>query len=241
MEAAQQLVEDISLVDITPRTSYDGSVKDSAVQDDLPIFGDYVQFCATALREGVVYYMHRHEGASVEVYWHLRKKERSVGDRKDATGWKIHVSVANTKENIAKAWQLVAAKIIEYGVYEVKVVGKQYLGEEQHQKGKEIVIYEFSSRPDINWQSLLQELENDFKRNEVVAGKHPKFRLPEGMDDEINEPSIKGSEYFYCETDDMREQLRVRTCSACCRKKIDYEDRGIFKDITISTSGWVTP
>jgi len=196
---------------------------------------------------GAIYYVFHSSGTcGHEVYWHLSKKERSTGDRKNTSGWKVHVSVMNTEENIVKAWGLVARKVIEYGVYETKVVGNMYLGKnqigiDQHQIGKEIVIYEFSSRPDMNWQELLQKLESDFKKGGVVAGERPKFRLPEGMNDEIYEPAIKGSEYFYCETDDMREYLRTKTCSTCCRRKNYYEDRGVFKNITISALGGVTP
>lgn len=203
-----------------------------ASREDLPRFGNYRGLCEMFDEvNGAVYCVRHYESPKErEVYWHLCKRERSTGDRKDQTGWKIHVSVANTEENIAMAWQLVAAKVIEYGVYEAKAVGNRYV-EKKHQIGKEIVIYEYSSRPDMNWQSFLQELENDFRRNGIVAGEHPnpKFRLPEGDERKIDEPVIGGSTYFYCETDEIRGQLREG-------KTPNYEDKGIFRDIVINSN-----
>jgi hypothetical protein len=133
-----------------------------------------------------------------DCYMHLTKKTRHTGDQKDTTGWKIHLSLENEEENLKKGWNVVMPLLIQYGVYQSKVVQSRFLNDIQ--LGKEIVIYECNAKNNLDWNILLNEIETALEKNGVKQGKNPKFRFGEEMTN-IPEIKISGSNYFYCAND----------------------------------------
>jgi hypothetical protein len=129
------------------------------------------------------------------VYNHLYKINSSSGDLPlEKSGWKIHVSIHD--EDIEKAWNIVAPLLIEHGVHQAKVTN----GSANTQPGKQIVIYQFDSHPDMDWPRLLQRIEEQLIAAGVRTADNPKHRVGRELT-KINEPQIEGSRFFYCEND----------------------------------------
>jgi hypothetical protein len=130
-------------------------------------------------------------------YAKITKKHHNLGDRHTATkGFKVHVSV--DPKNIQLAWEIAMPLLVQYGIYEFKVILN--LNNSQYQPGKEIVIYEMSSKENLPWSEILNQLEYKLYQANVQTYKTSKHRCGK-IFTEKTEPMIINSRYLYY-TDD---------------------------------------
>lgn len=135
----------------------------------------------------------------LEGYKMITKRHYNLGDRREIQGFKIHIAIDNRNNNISVAWNIVMPFLVQYGIHDFKVILNNNL--DNYQLGKEIVIYEMSSKPGLNWQELLNKIEKNLIEAQVkTANESPKHRLGKHLTF-IPEPCIDGSKYLYY-TDD---------------------------------------
>lgn len=137
-----------------------------------------------------------------EGYKMITKRHYNLGDRKETRGFKIHVAIDSTNNNISLAWDIIMPLLVEYGIHDFKVILDNNLDNYQH--GKEIVIYEMSSKPGLNWQGLLNKIEKSLIEAGIQAANYsPKHRFEENLTS-ISETLIIGSKYLYYTNDRIK-------------------------------------
>ena len=125
-----------------------------------------------------------------EFFWVLRKQspsrveesEKTVVSSERNVGWKIHISLAESPDNIQKAWDCIIDLLKAYGINTCKVLieGKHLPA---FQWGKEITLY---YQLDLaSWNDLL----NDMTKRFLQAGVCPGYLA-------FNDKCVEGSSFF---------------------------------------------
>ncbi len=138
-------------------------------------------------------------------YIHVEKTKPNRGDNpREHDGWKIHISVNPTLDNLSKAWDLVMPILMRHGVYSFKVLSST----SNSQPGKEITVYAFDSRNNMPWQEILSEIHRSLENAHVEpnsAKGAPFVRVGQKIL-EITEPCICNSPYLYVRNDTKDEE-----------------------------------
>lgn len=110
-------------------------------------------------------------------------------------GWKFHVSLNDTiSGNVQRGWDSIVDILIKHKIQQSKVIKSNYKvydkqrDQNDFEKGKQIVIYAYGIDANKKWKQILQEITTAFLKNQVIAGKLPKYNR-----------IVKGSTYIsYC-------------------------------------------
>lgn len=127
------------------------------------------------------------------VYIAFTKADFDSDAQKKDTGWKFHVSLNdNNFKNVAAGWNVIYKILMKYGVNESKIVqnGVKLAELKSSQRGKQITIYQHYN-PKLDWQTIIQEITEELKKNNVEPGYAPPSDRP-----------IRGTNYVYYRTDE---------------------------------------
>lgn len=90
-------------------------------------------------------------------------------NEKDATGWKFHFTA--DEAHLEAAWDGVARAMIDHGVGQAKVIGRENVAAfndpDNKQAGKMITVYDHGEK--VDWQAFVQDVENRL----LTAGVRP--------------------------------------------------------------------
>jgi hypothetical protein len=105
------------------------------------------------------------------------------------TGEKIHVSLLNKNDNIAKAWNIFKRHAINHAINHCKVICdsmRDELANDDQQRGKEITIYVFNETKTLaEWAQFLEQVTKEFTEEKIIPGEVAPSDYP-----------IPGSNYF---------------------------------------------
>jgi hypothetical protein len=108
---------------------------------------------------------------------------------KNVGGWKLHVAIEDSDDNLSKAWDIIVDKIIEHEIQLTKIIKesvRESLKQDPQQCGKEITLYAYrEARPTDEWEKFINQVTESLARANIKPGPLP------GSDNEI-----KGSNYF---------------------------------------------
>lgn len=124
--------------------------------------------------------------------------EHSSGDeikKNPLDGWKFHLSVDESDpDNIAKAWDIVTELALKYKIGESKFLkSDKFLA--TRQSGKELTIYINDDDPELDWNTILLELNQKFVANNIKPGVAP-----------FGDKPIRGSSYISYRFDPSSDQ-----------------------------------
>lgn len=105
------------------------------------------------------------------------------------TGWKLHISVKRTPDNLETAWKIMQLICINYKLSFLKT--PEPLRLEELENGKEFCLYIFKNTHIEDWSIILNEMESLLKSNKIQPGE-----VPSAAD-----KKIAGSDYFYYRND----------------------------------------
>jgi hypothetical protein len=108
---------------------------------------------------------------------------------KNVAGWKLHIAIEDSGDNLSEAWGVIVKKIIEHKVCLTKIIRnnvREALKQDPQQCGKEITIYAFrEARPTDEWEKFITEVTEELAERVINPGPLPN-----------SDTAINGSNYF---------------------------------------------
>jgi hypothetical protein len=184
------------------------------VEFDYPLFfPDILDVVYQAFRKKVM----SHQGMKVNQFTYLINESRNtIGTLLPDRGWKFHISLNNTGDNIARGWNIAKKYLIQNKLFQFKVIrdeSRSAVVEPEIQAGKAITIYAFFEKLNANeWQIILEQITVDYLNNNILPSLLP-----------IDDIPVKNSSYMSYRNDKMSYVYSLSTDP--------------FKDIQINVPG----
>lgn len=126
----------------------------------------------------------------------------SIAAKVKPSGWKVHISVAPTLDNLKKAWDIFRLIFLRHALSHVKVAN--YERGNKIEPGKEITLYQsLDIERGVEWKPILMSIESDFKQQGIL----PSTSLAYG------DKQIRGSQYLSYRNDfcpESKKTLRLK-------------------------------
>jgi hypothetical protein len=120
-------------------------------------------------------------------------------------GWKLHISLKPTMENIEKAWQVFGIIVKKYDLKMFKIVKPERISDAS---GKEITLPLFKNQHITDWRKIIVEIESLFKDNKILANPQTKQSPP------LSDKKIIGSQYLHYRNDSNEKNQYIAANAA---------------------------
>ena len=92
--------------------------------------------------------------------------------RMEDEGWKLHISIKRTQNNLDTAWKILQDVCEEYGLHYLKTP-LSTANLDKTPAGKEFTLYLFKNPTIDDWSPILKRIENKLRENNVKKGLNP--------------------------------------------------------------------